>query len=111
MLDIKLIRESPDAVKRSLENRNADGEAFALLGKILAMDREWRNIKKEEDGLRAERNKLSFIINDRKKAGQKADAEVKRAGEIAARIKQISVETAALEGPDEGRDAHAAEHP
>jgi len=97
MLDIKLIRDTPDVVRRSLTDRSAGEETFALLEKILGMDREWRNIKKEEETLRAERNRLSMAINDRKKAGQAADAEVKRAGEIAARIKQISVETAALE--------------
>ncbi len=97
MLDIRIIRESPETVRKSLVARSAGEDTFALLDKILTMDKEWRNIKKEEEGLRAERNKLSFIINDRKKAGQNADAEMKRAGEIAARIKQISVETTALE--------------
>ncbi len=97
MLDIRLIRESPETVRKSLVARSSGEDTFTLLDKILSMDKEWRNIKKEEEGLRAERNRLSFIINDRKKAGQKADAEVKRAGEIAARIKQISVETTTLE--------------
>ncbi len=97
MLDIKLIRESPELIRKSLVARSAGEDTFALLEKILAMDKEWRSIRKEEEGLRAERNKLSLTINDRKKAGQTADAEVKRAGEIAARIKQISVETTALE--------------
>lgn len=97
MLDIKLIRESPETVRKSLVARSAGEDTFALLDKILSMDKEWRSIKKEEEVLRAERNKLSLTINDRKKAGQKADAEMKRAGEIAARIKQISVETTTLE--------------
>ena len=97
MLDIKLIRESPETARKSLVSRNANQETFALLDKILSMDKEWRAIKKEEEILRAERNKLSLQINEKKKAGQGADADVKRAGEIAARIKQISVETVTLE--------------
>jgi seryl-tRNA synthetase len=97
MLDIRLIRDSPETVRNSLVARNASEETFALLEKILSMDREWRNIKKEEELLRGERNKLSLMINESKKAGKDASAEMKRAGEIAGRIKQITVETAALE--------------
>jgi seryl-tRNA synthetase len=97
MLDIKLIRESPETARKSLVTRNANQETFALLDKILSMDKEWRAIKKEEEILRAERNKLSLQINEKKKAGQDADVDVKRAGEIAARIKQISIETITLE--------------
>ena len=97
MLDLKLIRETPDVVRAALDKRHYPKDAYSLLEKILTLDGQWRSIKREEEQLRAERNKLSFIINDKKKAGDATEAEVKRAGEIAARIKQISVETQALE--------------
>ncbi len=97
MLDIKLIRDSPATIRAALENRNSSQDTFALLDKIAALDSQWRSIKKEEEVLRAERNKLSLIINERKKKGEKIDAEIARSGEIAARIKQTAIETSTLE--------------
>jgi seryl-tRNA synthetase len=97
MLDIKLIRENPDAVKAALDRRHAGQETYSLLQKITALDTQWRAIKKEEELLRAERNKLSMLINDKKKNGEDAASEISRSGEVASRIKQISVETQTLE--------------
>jgi len=64
-----------------------------LLDKILALDKEWRQHKKEEEDLRAERNKLSMEINNEKKAGRQAVDQIKRSGEIASRIKEIGEKT------------------
>ncbi len=97
MLDIKLIRDNPGAVEESLRRRHYSEEAHATLAKIKELDSEWRAIKKEEEELRAERNRLSLAINSKKKAGEGAEAEIARSGEIAKRIKDISVETATLE--------------
>ena len=66
---------------------------MVLLDKILALDKEWRQHKKEEEDLRAERNKLSMEINNEKKAGRQAVDQIKRSGEIASRIKEIGEKT------------------
>ena len=71
MLDIKLLRENPDLIKRDLEKRR-DDEKLALLDRILLMDLSWRSLKHEEDSLRKKRNELSQKINEAKKAGQDA---------------------------------------
>ncbi len=97
MLDIKLIRDSPATIRAALENRNSSQDTFDLLSKIESLDTQWRSIKKEEEILRSERNKLSLIINERKKKGETIEAEIARSGEIAARIKQITIETTTLE--------------
>jgi len=97
MIDLRLIRENPQTVRDALDRRHADEGTHSLLEKIIQLDTQWRSIKKEEEQLRAERNRLSLAINDRKKKGENTDSEVKRAGEISARVKQISVETQALE--------------
>ncbi len=98
MLDLKLVRESPEIIDTALKNRNAKEEAFATLAKIIELDQQWRQMKKEEEQLRAERNKLSMVVNSKKKAGQSADLEISRSGEVSKRAKEISVETATLEG-------------
>jgi seryl-tRNA synthetase len=100
MIDIRLVREEQKAVAEALKKRNSPKETFDLLLEISKKDEEWRKIKKEEETLRAERNKLSMEISEAKKA-KKPDKEIapkiKRSGEIAGRIKEISEETAALE--------------
>ncbi|MFA6531155.1 MAG: serine--tRNA ligase, partial [Candidatus Micrarchaeia archaeon] len=52
----------------------------------------WRRIKKEEDDLRSERNKLGLEIADGKKKKSNVDAQLKRSGEISGRIKQLGDE-------------------
>lgn len=97
MIDIHAIRANPTIVEQSLKDRNYPEEAFSILSKILEIDSQWRTIKKEEEQLRAERNKLSMDINAKKKAGESVDKEIVRSGEVSKRIKDISMETATLE--------------
>ncbi|MEW6035147.1 MAG: serine--tRNA ligase, partial [Candidatus Micrarchaeota archaeon] len=67
MLDIKLIRENPALAEASLRRRHYKEDAHAALAKIRELDSQWRDIKKEEEELRAERNRLSQQINEKKK--------------------------------------------
>jgi seryl-tRNA synthetase len=97
MLDIRLIRDNPEKVESSLRVRHSEDGAGEVLERIKVLDVEWRKIKKEEDELRAERNKLGLSIASKKKAGENADEELKRSGEISARIKDMAVETTTLE--------------
>ncbi|MBI5228355.1 serine--tRNA ligase [Candidatus Micrarchaeota archaeon] len=102
MIDIKIVRENPQILEDALTKRNAGLDLFELMKKIKTIDKEWREIKKEEELLRAERNKLSMTINENKKKGKPAESEIKRSGEVALRIKETSVETAALEDQMKG---------
>ncbi len=97
MLDIKLIRENPALAEASLRRRHYKEDAHAALAKIRELDSQWRDIKKEEEELRAERNRLSQQINEKKKRKEEPGAEIARSGEIAKRIKDISMETTTLE--------------
>ena len=97
MLDIKLIRDNPGLVEQCLHRRNYPEDAHAVLREIKELDAQWRSIKKEEDELRAERNRLSMQINESKKKGENTEAEIARSGDVAKRIKGIAVETTTLE--------------
>ena len=66
MIDIRLIREEPELVKKNCRNRNYDEK---YVDKVLETDKKWRKLKKEDDDLRAERNKISKEINQAKKEG------------------------------------------
>jgi len=97
MIDIKLIRDNPAAAEDSLHRRHYREDAHAALAAIKELDLQWRAIKKEEEELRADRNRQSQLINEKKKRGEGVESEIARSGEIAKRIKEISVETATLE--------------
>lgn len=97
MIDIKILRETPAMIEEALRNRNYPDDAHKTLSELLLLDKQWRAVKKEEELLRAERNKLSLLINEGKKAGRDASSEIGRSGEVARRIKEISQETQTLE--------------
>lgn len=69
MLDIKLLRETPDAVRADLRKRGRDP---AVVDAVRAKDDEWREGLNKLQHLRAERNKAGKLIAEAKKAGQDA---------------------------------------
>jgi len=78
MLDIKLIRESPDAVRKALASRG--GPWAAQLDTVLEVDRRWREVTAEVNKLREQRNKASIEIGKVKdKAMREAKVEEVRA--------------------------------
>ncbi|HSP54546.1 MAG TPA: serine--tRNA ligase [Dehalococcoidia bacterium] len=60
MLAIQLLRENPEAVRRSLERRRME----APLDEALRLDEQWRGLTTEVEGLRAERNAISKEIGE-----------------------------------------------
>ena len=92
MIDIKLIRESPDLVKENMRKKFQD-DKLGLVDDVLALDSKWRKERKKADDLRSERNKISAEINVLMKAGKKADAKklIKEAKEIPDKIAKIEV--------------------
>ncbi len=81
MIDIKLIRENSEIIKRSCKNRGYD---VKFVDEILSLDEKWRKLKKQDDDLRAERNKISKEINELKKEKNEKEAKelIKKAKEI-----------------------------
>ena len=71
MLDLRLIRSDPDAVRAALARRKADGP----LDELLALDERRRALQTQADELRAERNRASQAIGEAKRAGRDAAAE------------------------------------
>jgi len=81
MLDINLIREQPDIVRKNLEKR-ADVQKRGWVDKILDLDLEWKNLKVQVDELRAHRNVLSRKINETKKNKENAANLIRQAKEL-----------------------------
>jgi seryl-tRNA synthetase len=97
MLDIKLIRETPELVRTNIERRH-DKDKLKLLEKVVKTDEKWRELTGEVNELRSKRNAISMEIAALKKAGKEKDAEtkVKEAAAIPKRIKAIEAKQLAL---------------
>ncbi|MEN3006081.1 MAG: serine--tRNA ligase [Candidatus Methanosuratincola petrocarbonis] len=91
MLDIRIIRENPDAVRSNLAKRN-DQEVLKMYDELLVADREWRRLFTEVGSLRAARNRVTEEIARIKKQGLDASEKIKEAEEIPRRIKALESE-------------------
>jgi seryl-tRNA synthetase len=90
MIDINIIRESPDLVRKALRDRQMDP---APVDDILKMDERRRGMLTEVEALKAERNTVSREISQMKDpASRQAKIEAMRAvgDKIAALDKQVS---------------------
>ncbi len=72
MLDIKLIRENTDAVKKALEKRGPE----INFGEVLGWDSERRKLIAEMEALQVNRNKAAEQVGRLKKEGKDAPEEL-----------------------------------
>lgn len=93
MLDIRLIREQPEAVNLGLKRRNPDFSIDA----VLQLDIQRRELLQEEEGLRSRRNQLTQDIAQKKRAGENTDTIQSETREIGDRIKAIESQKNDLE--------------
>ena len=61
MIDIKFLRENPDAVKENIKKKFQDSK-LALVDEVIELDAQRRAAKQQADDLRANRNKISKEI-------------------------------------------------
>jgi seryl-tRNA synthetase len=91
VLDLRLIREQPDAVTRAL----ADKGGGELVQEILARDTERRHLIKEADDLKARRNRTSSELAKHKgNVPEEVRAEMRQLGD---RVKELDTELAAVD--------------
>ena len=94
MLDVRLVREQPEAVERGLAAR---GESPAVVKDLLALDADRRRLVREAEELKAERNRVSEAIGQARRRGEDAGAEQARMRETGERIKALDAEVAVRE--------------
>jgi seryl-tRNA synthetase len=87
MLDLNFIRENPDKVKAALVDLNTE----APIDEILELDQQRRNLLKEVEALRQERNVGSKAIGQLMREGKKEEAEAQkeRMSDIGDQISQL----------------------
>lgn len=102
MLDVRLLRDEPDVIRKDLRKRGWL-DKLALVDEAVADDVEWRQTKKCVDDLRHEQNKLTAEIASFKRAGKDAKEKLvevkgmpdeiasleKKAQELQARVREI----------------------
>ena len=87
MLDLKFVRENPEAVKQNIRNKFQDSK-LGLVDEVIELDVKNRAVKKEADDLRAGKNKIAKQIGSLMGQGKKEEAEElkKQVAENAARL-------------------------
>lgn len=98
MIDIKFLRENPEAVKQNIKNKFQDAK-LPLVDEVIELDKEHRAAITEADGLRADRNRLSKEIGALMAKGdrEKAEETKKKVTESAKRLEELEKREAELE--------------
>jgi len=88
MLNIKLIRENPDVIKKDLEKRQ-DTEKIKWVDEVIKKDEERKELLQENQKLRHKRNEITNEINKLRKSGEDISAKVKEAKDLPDKIKEV----------------------
>ncbi len=88
MMDVKLVRENPDAIVQSLKRRGAN-EKIPLVKEAVKADEEWRKLKTEVDRIRHKQNELTAQVAELKEKGAPIEAKLKEVKDIPQKIKDL----------------------
>jgi len=87
-MDIKLVRDNPDAIVENLKKRGAE-DKVPLVTEATHMDTEWRRLKTEVDRLRHRQNELTGQVAALKKKGERLEDKLKEVKDIPQKIKEL----------------------
>jgi seryl-tRNA synthetase len=95
VLDLRRIRQEPDAVRAALARRGAD--VPGAVGRVVELDASRRALIPDLEELRAKRNAAADAIAAAKRAGEDADAAIAEQRELGTREKQFARELGVVE--------------
>jgi seryl-tRNA synthetase len=95
VLELRAIRNDPDAVKGALARRSP--ELAARVDELLAADQEWRAATAAAESLRAEQKQASEEIGAAKQRGEDAADALARVKELSATVKERTEEARTAE--------------
>ena len=92
MIDIKFLRENPDAVKENIKKKFQDNK-LELVDKVIELDAESRAVKQQADELRSNRNKISkqigaLMAQGKKEEGMALKDEVTRQAQLLSELEE-----------------------
>jgi seryl-tRNA synthetase len=88
MLDIRLVRENPETIRKDLAKRG-DKDKKKVLDDLIRNDKEWRSSQKRLEDMRRKRNLVTDEIASLRKAGKPAQAKIKAMKKLGEEIKAI----------------------
>ncbi|MBQ9333540.1 MAG: serine--tRNA ligase [Lachnospiraceae bacterium] len=88
MIDIKFLRENPDAVKENIKKKFQD-DKLPLVDEVIELDAKSRATQQEADDIRSNRNKISKEIGALMAQGKKEEAEALKA-KVAANAERLT---------------------
>ena len=95
MLDLKLIRREPDAVRAAVARR---GEGVALrFDEVVALDTRWREAQQAAEALRAEQKTASEEVATGKREGRDVSATLDRLKSVSAEVKALGEQARSAE--------------
>lgn len=97
MLDIRLVRENPDIVKKSLKIRRYDAKFAANVDEIVAFDKKRRSVLVKSEKLKAKRNQANDDVSRLKKDGKPIDKALTGLPELSGKIKKFDEELRDIE--------------
>ena len=93
MIDINILRENPELVKKSAENKNAKVD----IDKALELDENRRKLIVEVENLKAIRNRVTQEIADAKKNKEDAQSKIDEMRGVSGKIKELDSQLAEVE--------------
>ncbi|HCV42982.1 MAG TPA: serine--tRNA ligase, partial [Bacteroidetes bacterium] len=94
MLDIRFIREQPDAVKTGIQRK---GEDPARVDEILKLDEQRRQLLQKSEALKSRKNTVSAEVARMKSKGEDASAVIAEMKTVADNIKALDDELKGIE--------------
>ncbi|MCB0701739.1 MAG: serine--tRNA ligase [Ignavibacteriae bacterium] len=93
MIDINILREKTELVRKSTENKNAKVD----IDKALELDETRRKLIVEVENLKALRNKVTQEISDAKKNKEDAQSKIEEMRGVSTKIKELDSELSEVE--------------
>ncbi|MFA5024914.1 MAG: serine--tRNA ligase [Candidatus Shapirobacteria bacterium] len=81
MIDINLLRDNPEAIKKALENRQKD---VSVLSKVIDLDKAYRQVLGDVETLRAQQNQISKSIK-----GKPSDEQIAAGKDLKEQLKTL----------------------
>jgi len=93
MLDIKLVREHPEIVKKDLQKRG-EPEKLEMLNNLIQYDINWRNLLTQANELRHKRKLVIAEVANLKKQGKDTSKQIEQAKNIPQQLKNLENQVA-----------------
>lgn len=96
MIDIRLVRENPELLRKDLEKRGAL-DKISVVDKLRQADEGYRKLLADVQALRHERNRIAQQVNKEKKEGKDVSGLLKAVKDIPDRIREIEGQTESMQ--------------